>query len=100
MKLNDHPVYCVRDPGPHAEQCDICWKTTIDALPKYAAGAGISRWYAERTTIYDSAEEAEADARARLAARGCHVCCNTGRDLGAMNPLAPCPEGCGHPGAS
>jgi hypothetical protein len=72
---------------------------TLAPAVSSATSAGKPR-LSERVTIYDNADEAEVDARGRLAARDtCPTCCNTGRDLGAMSPVAPCPNGCGHPGA-
>jgi hypothetical protein len=65
MKLET--VWLVRDPAPDSVFEDVCWEQEVERLGDYVFGSGQFVWARERTAMYTRRQEAEADARARLA---------------------------------
>jgi hypothetical protein len=64
-------VWIVRNPSPLSVFEDVCFEIEIGRLPFYMAGCpgGASGWAAEGHAMYLTRPAAEADARARFAAR-------------------------------
>lgn len=65
-KLNDQPMWLVRNATERSELQEVVWKTSLTELVAYVVGIGLDAWHSDQSIIYDNESEALEDARGRM----------------------------------